>query len=193
MTDLATIERTDVELTETAWAPSRELSFEEWQDAGLKLGQIARSTQWWLGDWLNYGINNYGEKYYDAVEQTGYDVQTLMNMASIAKKFEPSRRREILSWSHHETVAKLDPPAADAILEEAEQKEWTRERLRQVVGGSRNGNGATMRPEKQRGSVTGTVMFEQTFENENLKRTTMALLRAEAKRLGFKEKRVEPE
>ncbi|HEY8501219.1 MAG TPA: hypothetical protein VIL21_00905, partial [Solirubrobacterales bacterium] len=41
--------------------------------------------------------------------------QTLMNMVYVASKFGISRRRENLSWSHHETVASL---------EEGEQEYW---------------------------------------------------------------------
>jgi hypothetical protein len=181
MSDLATIERTDVEITETSWKPRGELSFEEWREAGRKLGQIARATQWWIGDWLNYGANAYGEKYVQAVEETGYEVQTLMDFAWVAGKIEISRRREILSWSHHKEVAGLEPDGQDAALDRAAEEGWSRQQLRSVV----SGNG---KPEKRGQSLTVQVTFEQTFSNKALQKTTMASLRAEAEKLGFTEK-----
>lgn len=76
---------------------------------------MGRGVGWWLGDWLNFGNAAFGEKYRRAARVTGYDVQTLMNMAYVAARFPAERRRERLSWSHH---AELAPLAAD------EQDRW---------------------------------------------------------------------
>jgi hypothetical protein len=72
------------------------------------LGEIGRACQWWIGDWLNYGERAYGEKYAQGMAATGYELQTLTNMAWVAARVEISRRREILSWSHHAEVAALE-------------------------------------------------------------------------------------
>lgn len=55
-----------------------------------------------LGDWLNYGENAYGEMYSQVMDETGFSLQTLTNDKYVASKIEIYRRREILSWSHHE-------------------------------------------------------------------------------------------
>jgi hypothetical protein len=78
-----------------------------------------RSSPWWLGDWIHYGNAKFGEKYSRAFKITGYDPQTLMNMVYVASHFEISRRREELSWSHHETVASLKPDEQDRWLSRA--------------------------------------------------------------------------
>jgi hypothetical protein len=75
---------------------------------GRRFGEIGRCSQWWLGDWIHYGNQRFGERYTRAVKLTGYDVQSLMNMVYVASRFEISRRRENLSWSHHSAVAALD-------------------------------------------------------------------------------------
>jgi hypothetical protein len=88
MTDVAIMERSDVEVTPTSWQPIGEMSFEEWCEAGSKLGQIAEAVQWWIGDWINYGANTYGAKYRKALNALSYEYGSLRNMASIADQFE---------------------------------------------------------------------------------------------------------
>jgi hypothetical protein len=91
-----------------AWVPERDLDLAEWSRAGQRLGTMNRCSPWWLGDWIRYGNAKFGEKYSRSAKITGYDVQTLMNMVYVASRFEISRRRENLSWSHHEAVASLN-------------------------------------------------------------------------------------
>jgi hypothetical protein len=78
-----------------------------------------RCSPWWLGDWIRYGDVKFGQKYSRAAKITGYDTQTLMNMVYVASRFEISRRRENLSWSHHETVASLESDEQDRWLDQA--------------------------------------------------------------------------
>jgi hypothetical protein len=96
------------------------LDLEAWIRLGMRLGTVGRASAWWLGDWVNYGNARFGEKYSRAARVTGYDVQSLMNMALVASKFQISRRREKLSWSHHAEVAALPEEAQERWLDEAE-------------------------------------------------------------------------
>jgi len=97
------------------------LDLESWIRIGMRLGTIGRGSAWWIGDWVNYGNARFGEKYSRAARVTGYDVQSLMNMALVASKFRISRRRENLSWSHHAEVAALSEEEQERWLDEAEQ------------------------------------------------------------------------
>ena len=110
-----------------------DLTYEEWEDIGRTLDAVEAASQWWRGDWLNYGERKYGEKYAQAIEVTGKSPQGLMNAAWVAGKFETSRRRETLSWSHHAEVAALDHDIQDQLLDQAESEEWTRNVLRDAV------------------------------------------------------------
>jgi hypothetical protein len=83
------------------------LSFEQWENIGSTLHSVEGSIQWWIGDWLNYGEQRYGEKYSQALEVTDASYQTLAHAKSVASKFEFCRRRQNLSWSHHQEVASL--------------------------------------------------------------------------------------
>jgi hypothetical protein len=95
-------------LTRVGWTPAADIDLAEWSAVGRRLGEIGRCSQWWLGDWINYGNAKFGERYSRAAKLTGYDTQSLMNMVYVASRFDIYRRREKLSWSHHATVAALD-------------------------------------------------------------------------------------
>ena len=44
------------------WIPPEDLSEDEWADVGILLARIDASTRWWVGDWWNHGIKNYGAR-----------------------------------------------------------------------------------------------------------------------------------
>ena len=106
-------------LNRVAWLPADELPLSAWVEVGRRLGAIGRGVAWWIGDWVNYGNVRYGQKYTRAARITGYDRQTLMNMALVASRFELGRRRPSLSWSHHAAVVGLPSAEQDAWLDRA--------------------------------------------------------------------------
>ena len=108
-------------LTRVSWLPTEQLTLEQWILQGRRLGALGRGVAWWIGDWLRYGNAAYGEKYVRAARVTGYDVQTLMNMAYVASRFDVSRRRESLSWSHHAELAAHDPEDQERWLDRVER------------------------------------------------------------------------
>jgi hypothetical protein len=125
-------------MTRVAWAPSRAIEYAEWASMGRRLGGITRCSQWWLGDWIRYGNARYGEKYARAAALTGYDVQSLRNMAYVASSFgDPSRRRDRLSWSHHECLASLSADQQDRWLDRSEAERLSVADLRLELRGRR--------------------------------------------------------
>jgi hypothetical protein len=121
--------------------PTREMGLAEWTAAGRRLGAMGRCGQWGLGDWIRYGNAKFGERYARAASITGYDVQTLMNMVYVASRFEISRRRENLSWSHHETLAALEPEEQDHWLDQAVTKRLSVSDLRLELRSAKRGGG----------------------------------------------------
>jgi hypothetical protein len=107
--------------------------FAEWEHFGKLLRALGAAMQWLLGDWLNYGERAYGEVYAQALDATEYDYKTLADAKWVASRFEVSRRRVNLSWSHHRVVAKFSPKEQDAWLDRAEAQDWTRQELRAAV------------------------------------------------------------
>ena len=109
-------------LTGTAWSGTGDIALEAWLQIGQRFGRIGRGIGWWIGDWLRYGNARYGERYSRAARVTGYDPQTLMNMAYVASRFEVPRRREKLSWSHHAELAALPAEEQEYWLRRAEEE-----------------------------------------------------------------------
>jgi hypothetical protein len=120
-------------MTPTSWTPTADLELPAWAEAGRRLGAIGRGVGWWIGDWLRYGNRRFGERYARAKRITGYDVQTLMNMTYVASRFESSRRRGSLSFSHHAELAALDQPAQERWLDRAEAERLSVRCLREEL------------------------------------------------------------
>jgi hypothetical protein len=113
-----------------------DLSFEQWQDIGKRLGRVNDRFQWFVGDWWNYGCHRYGRRQ-QAAEEWGLCPQTCDNYGSVARRFHPYRRREDLPFSHHAEVAFLPEHEADDLLDwcadgrAARGRRWSIQALRQ--------------------------------------------------------------
>jgi predicted 3-demethylubiquinone-9 3-methyltransferase (glyoxalase superfamily) len=96
--------------------PDAPPDFEDWDRTGVFLRYIHTGTQFWLGDWLNYGESHYGEKYAQAVEHTGYELHTLQTYAWVASKVPRANRLESVPFGHYANGLAALPPD--------EQAEW---------------------------------------------------------------------
>src|SRR5579872_6265453 len=110
-------------------------AFPEWEKVGAFLRLAEGAVQWAIGDWWVYGGHRYGERATLAIDPThGVDrLQRFMNYGWVARAFETSRRREVLSWSHHEAVAALDGADQDRLLDETISADWSVRDLRKAV------------------------------------------------------------
>lgn len=111
------------------------LDFEEWKRAGQLIGSLRAGTQWWCGDWLNFGETIYGEKYSQGMNATGLTYGTLANMAHVAHKVAPETRRDLpLTWAHHAEVARFDDAATQTWwLDKALAEQWSSRALRAAI------------------------------------------------------------
>ncbi len=122
--------------TPTGLALPDDVTFEEWASISPLIHGAARSSMWWIGDWIRHGEAAYGAKYHTAAERTGLDGQTLRTAAMVAEAFpDVLRRRNNLSWSHHrEIMVSVDDPTAwEDWLDKAEAGGWSRDRLRAQI------------------------------------------------------------
>jgi len=110
-----------------------DISFEEWERIGVALQRIAAMIQFAIGDWINYGEHKWGERYAQAIEDTGRSYQTLCNYVSVASRVPFYRRREKLSFGHHAEVAALDANEQEIFLIEAEMQGWSVRELRHAI------------------------------------------------------------
>jgi hypothetical protein len=108
-------------------------AFEIWVETGRKLAKAANAIQWWWGDWWAFGETRYGQRI-SQLSESGCPLapETLMNYAVVCRRFEPSRRREVLSFSHHQVVAPLPAAEAGRLLDWAAETIPTQGRPRSV-------------------------------------------------------------
>ena len=129
----------------------RESTQAEWETYGEILRRVDEAKQWAIGDWLVDGKRHYGDGLYKrAAEITGLSEGTLRNFASMTGMFELSRRRDNLTFRHHQEVASVKLIATDddgllylssepdqakiaELLAEAEKNDWSVVELRAAV------------------------------------------------------------
>jgi hypothetical protein len=90
-------------------------SFEQWAECGRSLMEVEGSVQWWIGDWWAFGEGRHYGDGRELADEAGVEYQTIQDYGWVAANVEISRRREILSFSHHREVAPLTPELRAAI------------------------------------------------------------------------------
>lgn len=138
-TDSRNISIGGMTLTATGIVCNGSVSFDDWQRAGAFIERCGGAVQWWIGDWLNYGEGRpeWGDKYEEAIQIFDREYGSLANLKSISKLFDFNRRVKNLSWTHHREVAHLAKSDADALLKEAEGKDWSCSVLRKNAADKR--------------------------------------------------------
>jgi hypothetical protein len=129
---LGPLDEPGITFTATGLTFQPSVTYEQWAQYGRKLKLAQKGIQWAIGDWINYGEKAYGEKYAQALDETGLSEGTLMNYAAVARAFKTSRRREV-DFSTHAEVMGLEQEEQDEILIEAEQNHTPREKVRREV------------------------------------------------------------
>lgn len=121
---------------------TRDATFADWQACGEHLRGIERQIQFWIGDWVNYGRERWGEAAEQgiaseaevlAAEATGWKPETVEQYARVARQVAPDRRDPDLSYSHHREVSDLPPAEQAAWLARAKGENLSRDGLRHAI------------------------------------------------------------
>lgn len=107
----------------------RRLNNLKWQhhlEVGTLLNKASDSIHWWIGDWLNYGMEHFELTYEQAMElleQRGlsFSYATLRQDKYVAGAIPLSTRVDKLTWHHHFEVAPLPPNQQHYWLSYAEE------------------------------------------------------------------------
>lgn len=110
-------------------------SFNEWSEAVNNSIMKRVRAPWIIGDLMNYGELKFGPTSWQVLDECIVQYHTLENWRWVCRQYEPSRRRESLSWSHHETVARMPDKQQDEWLDIAERKRLSVHDLRYAVKG----------------------------------------------------------
>jgi hypothetical protein len=143
LNEIATLKAAGLSLGSHVRASSVALTIDDgveyvtWAEIGERLALLVNGSAWWIGDWINYGFAEYGQKYEEALAATGLSYAALTNIAYVCDHVDISRRRENLSFSHHAEVAPLDREAQDTWLLRAETERLSVMALRDAIKGQK--------------------------------------------------------
>lgn len=153
--DDGSLEVSNIRIHRTGLEFVGEVSEDEYEIFGQTLLQIDTAYQWIVGDYLVYGDQKAYGQATEFAEQLGKSPQTLWNWAAVARSVETSRRREVLSFGHHEVVASLSEHEQDYWLEKAAlgnekdgevHKVWSVKKLRQEIAAAKGESVASANP-----------------------------------------------
>jgi hypothetical protein len=134
MNSVIVIDESTCALTPTAAKLKDGLDFEAWKQVGASLAKASRSLQWWIGDWLNYGVKEYGDKRTLAVDHAslfGIQAESVRNYMWVCQKVVS--RLTTLKFGHHQEVASLAPNEQKHWLKMADDEQWSVSDLRQAI------------------------------------------------------------
>jgi hypothetical protein len=113
---------------------ARAISMDEWSQAVEMLSGLSTASPFWLGDLLELGEREYGEKYAQGIPDD-ISPATLRGYQWVSARIPPANRRPGLSWSHHRAVSALEPVEQLALLDQAEAEGWSVAELRRRAKG----------------------------------------------------------
>jgi hypothetical protein len=116
-------------------------SLDEWLGVGALLNKASDSVHWWIGDWLNYGMEHYNltyEKAQELLEKNGFEYSygTLRQDKYVANTIPLLERSNKLTWRHHYEVAPLAPDQQQYWLGYAAEHKLTIRELRAAIKGA---------------------------------------------------------
>ena len=107
-----------------------QMDYETWARIGKEVGKDTINGHFYLGDWLRYGEQKFGEMYSQAIEETGLGYNTLAHIKYVCQRIPPTSRVCGLSFSHHRVVASLDQDEHKTWLSSAKAEGWSVHELR---------------------------------------------------------------
>lgn len=124
----------------TGLIPPDEITQESWEQVGLLLFRLEGSMQWLIGDWLAYGEDLQYGQVKQIADSLGKDYKTLRNCMTVSRAIEVSRRRDTLSYGHHEAVTKYEPDEQAQYLAYAQHQGLNRAQFRKWLKEEIDGN-----------------------------------------------------
>jgi len=144
MNDLTNLLPKAGQLTKTGWTLPANLTETDWKEAGAMLAKVEGAMNWWLGDWWAFGEHGYGDRkaLVESEDWEGPAYQTCKNVALVCAAFEKSRRRDLVTFTHHAEASSLPTAEADRVLDWCEEaltktgrlptRQATREKVKQI-------------------------------------------------------------
>ena len=112
-----------------------DLSFEKYEALGVLLGKVGTAVKFWIGDFLLFGEEAFGEIAAQASESLNLSEAGRQECLRVALAIPPARRRASLAWWHHRLVSAkwITPRQRDDLLDRAEAEGLTTRELEAIV------------------------------------------------------------
>jgi len=138
------------------------LSEREWMRLGAAISRVCSSANWWIGDYIQFGIKTYGisPAYTLAQQVSNYSRTFLYSVAGTARRFAPSERSPKLSFYHYTTARSWPHDLAIKLLAEAEENGWTG---RQMLAIARKEYGIQPRPSLYKRKKIVAWVWNETY------------------------------
>jgi len=108
-------------------------TYKEWAGAvGDALKRID-SSQWEIGDLLNYGETAFGDRFSQVLDPGRMSEQTVKNWMWVSRAIPKVRRLTGVSWSHHQAVAGLPESEQDYWLTRAKAENLSSHDIRELT------------------------------------------------------------
>ena len=120
------------QLTSTSLGVPESFTEEQCLAVVMQLQSMDKCIRWWLGDAIAAADKRYGAAK-KAASLAGMTHGSARNCSSLSEKFEVSRRRDALSWSHHQEVAAKPPAEQEKWLDYAEEQGLSQKALRDAI------------------------------------------------------------
>lgn len=109
-----------INVSELGVAFSENVTIEDWEQFGEQIGRVVNSSQFIIGDWINFGRDKWDRSEFKrriaiAEVKTGLDPATIKSYSCHARKIPFENRNPNCSFELHRAVSKL---------ESKEQKRW---------------------------------------------------------------------
>jgi len=137
-----------------------DLGVEEYLNICTAFAALRNASAWYIADLLCQGDFLHGFRASQAEAVLGREPETLRRWQWVADKVPKSRRNPRLSFSHHEEVAKLDPPKQVYWLARAEEDRLTVGELRAHIKHSRSTSNTSGSPESADPNPTSAKVVE---------------------------------
>jgi N6-adenosine-specific RNA methylase IME4 len=117
-------------LSEVSLELPEDLNYEEWAQLGRALDRMEHAVQWWRGDWWAFGGLHWRER----LELVGKDkARSYAVSGVVSRAFKVLRRRNTLTFAHHQEVAGFTEDQQDYWLDRAAKEGWSRNELRREI------------------------------------------------------------
>lgn len=123
------------------------ITVEQWMAAFATLDKTGKGYQWWIGDSLIEGEGRFPEQWsqvLDPAEEAKRENEgpdwTYTKYMQVASRMARWRRRQSLSFGHHQCVAFMETQEEqDHWLDLTEENGWSVDKLRKKIKGAREG------------------------------------------------------